>query len=240
MAREKKSAGTTAAASRFGKVRERTGQIAAAYQMTKKADPRLPWVLLGAFLGPLIIGIVIGFVVGKPVYVGIIGLFVGLLLAMTLFTRRATRSAYAQVEGQVGAGLAVLQSMRGDWRVTPAVSVTGNQDMVHRVIGRPGIVLVAEGSRRVGALLGQEKKRVGRLIGDVPVYDVVIGGGEGQVTIQKLQQHFLKLPRNITPKEVNALDRRLQALGGMNVPIPKGPLPKSARLPKGANTRQGR
>lgn len=226
---------------RFSKVRERTSQVGAAYQMTKKADPRLPWILLGAFLVPLVIGVVVGFVIGKPVYLGIIGLFVGLLLAMALFTRRATRSAYAQVEGQVGAGLAVLQSMRGDWRVTPAVSVTGNQDMVHRVVGRPGVVLVAEGtSRRVGALLGQEKKRVGRLVGDIPVYDVVVGNDAGQVTIQKLQQHFTKLPRNISPKEVNALDRRLQALGGMNVPMPKGPLPKNARLPKGAKTRPGR
>lgn len=241
MAREKKTGGTTAGGSRFGKLRERTGQIAAAYQMTKKVDARLPWILLGAFFVPLVIGVVVGLVIGKLAYFGVTGLFVGLLLAMALFTRRATRSAYAQVEGKPGAGLAVLQSMRGDWRVTPAVSVTGSQDMVHRVIGRPGVVLVAEGSsRRVGALLGQEKKRVGRLIGDVPVYDVVVGSEAGQVTIQKLQQHFTKLPRNISGKEVNALDRRLQALGGTNVPMPKGPLPKGARPPKGAKTRPSR
>jgi len=226
---------------RVGKIRERTGQVASAYQMTRKADPRLPWILLGAFLLPVVVGVVVGILLHRTVYLTIIGVFVGLILAMLLFSRRATRSAYAQVEGQPGAGLAVLQNMRGDWRVTPAVAVTGNQDMVHRVLGRPGVVLVGEGtSRRVGSLLGQEKKRVGRLVGDVPVYDVVVGTDEGQVTIQKLNQHFMKLPRNITPKEVNALDKRLAALGGMTVPLPKGPLPKNARMPKGAKTRPGR
>jgi len=131
--------------------------------------------------------------------------------------------------------------MRGDWRVTPVAAATAAQDMVHRVLGRPGVILVGEGSpRRLRPLLGQEKKRVGRIIGDTPVYDVIVGDEEGQVPLKRLQNHFLKLPRNITGKQVNALDIRLQALGGMNVPMPKGPLPKGARMPRGSKLQRPR
>jgi hypothetical protein len=38
--------------------------------------------------------------------------------------------------------------MRGDWRVTPAVGFTREQDLVHRVLGKPGVILVAEGARK--------------------------------------------------------------------------------------------
>jgi F0F1-type ATP synthase assembly protein I len=235
MARDKPARRDKAArAAAKGRRREQFKQLRAAFDLTRRNDPRAVPYLIAALLGPIVVGVVLGLVTGVLIFGILLGILVGLTAAMLVFTRRATKAAFAQVEGQTGAALAVLQSMRGDWRVSPAVAVTGNQDMVHRVLGRPGVVLVAEGpSRRVGALLGQEKKRVGRLVGDTPVYDIVVGDDEGQVSLRKLQQHFVKLPRNITAKQVNDLDKRLQALGGMNVPLPKGPLPKGARMPKG-------
>lgn len=232
--------GSRTRAARRAARRERFGQLRAAFQLTRRNDPRLVPYLLAALLGPVLLGVVVGLLVGQLWYLAVMGLLVGLTAAMLIFSRRATSAAFAQVEGQPGAAAAVLQSLRGDWRVTPAVAVTGSQDMVHRVVGRPGVVLVAEGpSRRVGALLGQEKRRVGRVVGDTPVYDIVVGDEAGQIALRKVQQYFMKLPRNLTPKQVNALDKRLQALGGMNVPLPKGPLPKGARLPRGAKQPPG-
>jgi hypothetical protein len=106
---------------------------------------------------------------------------------------------------------------------------------VHRVVGRPGVILLIEGSpARLKNLIVQEKKRVSRVAPDVPVYDITVGDGEGEVPLRKLQTHFIKMPRNITPKQINALENRLQALTATRPPLPKGPLPKGARMPKGA------
>ncbi len=219
----------------------RLKQLRVAFDMTRKGDPRLVPYLLAALLGPLVVGVVVGVLIHHVVYLTFVSLLLALTLAMVVFGRRASAAMFSQVEGQTGAALAILQSMRGDWRVTPVVALTTTQDMVHRVVGRPGVILVGEGSpRRLGPLLGQEKKKVGRLVGDTPVYDVIVGDEEGQVGLRKLQNHFVKLPRNITPKQVNALDTRLSALGGMKVPMPKGPMPKSARTAGGAKIKRPR
>jgi len=146
---------------------------------------------------------------------------------MTIAGRRASSMAFSRIEGQPGAAFAVLGSMRGDWRVTQAVEFTRSFDLVHRVIGRPGVILVAEGKgAKPRELIGTHARKVRRVVGDKPIYDVVVGDGEGQVPLRGLQAHMLKLPRNLTPKEVNELESRLKAMGGASMPIPKGPMPR--------------
>lgn len=221
--------------------REKLRQIRTAFSMTRKADKRLVPYLIASFVLPVLILVALGVLLGQPIYFSIMAVLVGLTMVVVIFGRRASNAMFAQVEGQAGAALAILQSMRGDWRVTPVVAANTAQDMVHRVLGRPGVILVAEGEpRRLRPLLGQEKKRVGRVIGDTPVYDVIVGEEEGQIPLKRLQNHFLKLPRNITGKQVNALDTRLQAIGAMNIPMPKGPLPKGARMPRGSKMQRPR
>jgi Domain of unknown function (DUF4191) len=155
----------------------------------------------------------------------------GGLAAMIIFGRRAQGSAYRQVEGQPGAAAWVLEGMRGDWRVTSGVAGTQQLDAVHRVLGRPGVILVAEGvPARVRNLLAQEKKKVARIVGDTPIYDIVVGDDEGQIPLRKLSQHVMKLPRNLTPAEVNALGKRLSAMGGSRMPVPGGPLPGGKQM----------
>ena len=229
--------GTTSAGSRNAKTapakakpsrRAKFGQIKQAFTLTRKSDPKMLPLVLAAFLVPFSLLLGLGFVVGHPVYLGIFGLLVAFVVGTAVFGRRVQGTAFSQVEGQLGAGAAVLSNMRGDWRVTPAVGITREQDMVHRVLGRPGIILVAEGTGgRTKNLIANEKKRLARLIGDTPVYDVRVGDGEGEISLRQLEKHFLKLPRNIKPKQVNVLDGRLKALGAAQplMPIPKGPMP---------------
>ena len=50
--------------------------------------------------------------------------------------------------------------------------------------------------------------------------------------LRKLQSSVMKLPRFLKPAVVNALRKRLDALTTTPLPIPKGPLPKGARIPK--------
>ena len=83
--------------------------------------------------------------------------------------------------------------------------------MVHVVIGRPGVILLGEGQpQRVRSLLGQEKRRLAKVIGNAPLYDYMIGHGRGRaVRSASCGRRCMKLPRNLTGKDVNALDKRL-------------------------------
>jgi hypothetical protein len=212
----------------------RFAQIRETYRLTRKADPQLPWVLLGLFLAVFGVFLAIGFLAKSPWFWGIIGFPFAVLAVTYVFGRRAEKAAYASVEGQVGAAASVLSALRKGWFVTPAVGMTKSQDFVHRVVGRPGVVLVSEAPpSRAGALLANERKRHARFLGETPIFEIQAGNGEGQVPLRKLQRAVMKLPRNLKPAEVTAVRRRLDALTATPLPITKGPLPKGARMPRG-------
>ena len=140
-------------------------------------------------------------------------------------------NVYKKADGQPGAAGWALDNLRGNWRVTQAVAGTTQLDAVHRVLGLPGVVLVAEGApHRVKTLLAQEKKRLARVVGSTPIYDIIIGNGEGEVPLRKLQQHMTKLPRNISRAEVDKLEKGMAALATRGAALPKGPLPQGAKM----------
>jgi hypothetical protein len=211
----------------------RFAQIRETYRLTRRADPTIGWVLLGIFLGVLALFVLVGVLLKMQVFFIILGLPTALLVVTFVFGRRAEKAAYASIEGQPGAAASALNALRSGWFVTPAVAVTRNQDLVHRVLGRPGVILVSEGpASRAGTLLANERKRTARFVGETPIFEIQCGDGEGQVPLRKLQNHIMKLPRNLKPAQVNAVRRRLDALTATPVPLPKGPLPKGARMPK--------
>ncbi|WP_432085196.1 DUF4191 domain-containing protein [Streptomyces sp. bgisy095] len=218
----------------------RLKQIALTYKMTRKADPKVGLVVAGVGIGVLGVLLAIGFLIGHPVYLGILGLVLGLLAAAIVFGRRAEAAAFGQMEGQPGAAAAVLQNVGRGWTTTPAVAMNRNQDVVHRAVGRAGIVLVAEGNpNRVKTLLAAEKRRMNRVVVDVPVHDIIVGDGEGQVPLKKVRTTMLKLPRVLSGPQVTAANDRLRAMGDLmsNMPLPKGPMPKGMRMPRGGKTR---
>ncbi|WP_106248854.1 DUF4191 domain-containing protein [Allonocardiopsis opalescens] len=156
----------------------------------------------------------------------------GLLSGLLYFNFAARRLQFAMMEGQLGAGWAILDNMRGDWVTEQGVAANRSMDIVHRVTGRPGVVLVGEGNPgRLRGLIAQEKKRVARVAHEIPIYDLQAGNAEGQVPVSKLQRELMKLPRNLSRAEVSGLRSRLKALPPA-VQMPKGPLPKGAKMPK--------
>lgn len=216
---------------RLTKVKNQVRTIRQAYTLTKKNDPRLPWVMLIAFVVVFAVVEVVAILFDSPLLFLPIALLLGALAALVVFGRRAQGSAYRQVEGQPGAAAWVLEGMRGDWRISSGVAGTPQLDAVHRVLGRPGIVLVGEGSpQRVRGLVAQEKRRIAKVVGDTPIYDVLVGDDEGQVPLKKLSAHVMKLPRNLNGGEVNALGKRMAALGGARMPVPGGPLPGGRQM----------
>ena len=230
----KGSTDTTDTASGAAVPKGRLAQVRATYTMARKADPMIGLVTAAAGVVAFVVVLAVGFLLSLPVYFGILGVLAGILAATIVFGKRAEKAAFSQVEGQPGAAAAALNMLRRGWSVTPAVAANRNQDIVHRAIGRPGVVLVGEGSpQRVTALLATEKKKIARFVPDVPVYELQAGSNEGQVPLRRLNSRLMKLPRNLTTAQVAEVSRRLKALGTMNLPIPKGPLPKGARMPKG-------
>jgi hypothetical protein len=216
---------------RLKRIGNQARMIKQAYSLTRKNDPKLPWLMLIAFVAVAGVVELLAILFGVPFLLLPLAVMLGLLAAMIVFGRRAQGSAYRQVEGQPGAAAWVLEGMRGDWRVNAGVAGSAQLDAVHRVLGRPGIILVGEGSpARVRGLIAQEKKKIARVVGDAPIYDVMVGEEEGQVPLRKLSTHVMKLPRNLSAAEVNTLGRRMAALGGPKMPVPGGPLPGGRQM----------
>jgi hypothetical protein len=212
----------------------RLKQIRSAYRITKEADPRIGLLLAAIFLGVLAVFVAVAVLVGPLVVWLPIGVMLALLATTVIFGRRVEKAAYSRIEGQAGAAASALQTLRRGWTVSPAIAITKNQDIVHRVVGRPGIVLVGEGqSSRVKNLLAAERKKHIRVAGGAPVTEVVVGDDEaaGEVGIRKLNKHVMKLPATMQPSEITDLLQRLKALDAVRpqVPMPKGPIPTSLK-----------
>ena len=211
----------------------RLRQIRAVFSATRQVDPKLVPLMIGV---PLFVLIVVGggvsWLLGMPFGIPI-GIATALLAASALFGRRATQAQFTAMRGTPGAAAAVLKQMRGRWFVTPAVAYTRQQDLVHRVVGRPGVVLVGEGRKaRTTQLLKQEQRKVARVVGDTPVHIVAVGEDDGQVDLRKLRTHLMKLPKGLGRKQIPAVNKRLRSLGHGDLPVPKGPMPGGVKMPR--------
>ncbi|MBF4162309.1 DUF4191 domain-containing protein [Nocardioides acrostichi] len=215
----------------------RTKQLIESYRITKERDPKIGLWVAGTFVLAAALGFVLFHLVGGSGVLGIVVSIIGAVLfgtlgALIVFGRRAQRSAYDSMEGQVGAAAAALNMLRRGWNVTPAVAFTKQQDVVHRVVGPPGIVLVGEGhAGRVKSLLVSERKKHERVAYEVPISEVVCGREEGQVPLPKLMRHLQKMKRQLKPADMTDVLNRLKALDANRsaVPLPKGPMPTSMK-----------
>jgi hypothetical protein len=207
-------------------------QVWQAYQMTRKNDPAVTWIVLAIFFGVIALGLVIGLLIGHWLYVLLLSIPFAALGAMFILARRAETAAYTQIEGQPGAAFAALGTIRRGWTFTqePVAVDPRTQDMVFRGVGRPGVVLVGEGPpSRIAKLLESERKRTARVISGAPITLIQVGDGDGQVPLRKLPRAVQKLRPKLSKQEVAEVSKRLTALGGIKLPVPKGVDPMRAR-----------
>ncbi|HET8602566.1 MAG TPA: DUF4191 domain-containing protein [Marmoricola sp.] len=218
----------------------RIKQIRQSYQMTKQSDPQIGLVLLGWFLAVAVVAFLVVFFLvpgGGVVFGAVFGILCGLLAALIVFGRRAQRAALAQIEGKPGAAVAALGMLRRGWNVNPQpIAFTKQQDIVSRVVGPPGIVLIGEGNpNRLKPLLASERRKHERVASETPIHEVLVGNGEGQVPLNRLMKHVTKLGRQVKPAEMTDILQRIRALDAnrSNIPVPKGPLPTSMKGMRG-------
>lgn len=231
------------------------GQFWQAFNLQRKQDKKLIPLMLLAIVGVALLFFLIGLLWGGQWFMLPLGIGLGFVLAMYIFSKRLEGSMYEKVGDTPGAAGWTLENMRNTvgivWHTKTGVAMNTQMDSVHRVVGNPGVVLVGEGApHRVKPLMDQQKKRLNRLAGDVPVYEVLVGEGEGQVPLKKLQRELLKLPRNYKKDEVYSVNAKIEAMdrigtGSPGAGLPKGLMPKAANMGgmnrriKRANKRKG-
>lgn len=216
---------------------KRRQQFVETFKMARQGDPKLLWWIIGAFVVGAAVGFALFWLLPGEGTIGLVSsiigaVMMGLLGALVVFSRRAQAAAYAQLEGRAGAAASALTTLRRGWKSEPAVGFTKQQDVVHRVVGPPGIVLVGEGNaHRLKTLLANERRRHERVAAGAPIHEIVVGTDEGQVPLPKLVRHVSKMKKQVAPAEMTDLLNRLKAMDAVRpaAPLPKGPVPTSMK-----------
>lgn len=218
-----------------------------AFNVQRKQDKALIPLMLLAFLGLGAVFFAIGWFFKTPWLTLLIGLMLGAFLAMWIFTRRLESTMFERIEDTPGAAGWALENLRNSagnvWFTQVSNAATRNMDVVHRVVGTPGVILVGEGDpRRLKSVMQRENRRYTRLLAGVPVYELYVGDGEGQVPLKRLQREVVKLPRNFKKDEVYSINARIEAVtaGNPMQGLPKGPLPKGGIQMAGMSRRARR
>ena len=233
MARQRKKAKSAKDPKKPGRIK----QIRQSYTMTKQSDPRIGLILLGVFLLAGLAGFAVILLLLKSLYFAIaFGVLFGTLGVLIVFGRRAQRAALSQIEGKPGAAAAALGMLRRGWKTEPAIAVTKQQDVVTRVVGPPGIVLIGEGNpNRLRPMLAAERRKHERVARETPIHELVVGNGEGQVPLPKLTKRVTKLGKDLKPAQMTDVLARIKALDAnrSSIPMPKGPVPTSMKGMRG-------
>jgi F0F1-type ATP synthase assembly protein I len=243
-----KAAKKEARAAKRAKSKQTRSQIWQAFNLQRKRDNKLIPLMLLAVLGMGLLFFLIGLLFGGQWFMLFIGLLLGVVVAMIIFSRRLEKSMYDEVGNTPGAAGWTLENMRNTmgiaWITKTGVQANTHMDTVHRVVGNPGVVLVGEGEPgRLKKLVEKEHKRVDRLLAGVPIYEVYVGDGEGQVPVRDVQKHLLKLPKNYKKDEVYNINAKLEAMDarqGQMTGLPGGPVPRQAQNMAGMNRRMRR
>src|SRR5687768_4970665 len=86
--------------SRLKKISGQARMIKQAYTLTRKNDPKLPWIMLITFVVAASVVELLGILFNSPFLFLPLAIITGALAALVIFGRRAQGSAYRQVEGQ--------------------------------------------------------------------------------------------------------------------------------------------
>ena len=217
----------------------RVAQLRQSYTMTKQSDPRIGLILLGTFVLAALFGFALMLLLfrnGSLLFPIVFGVLVGTLGVLIVFGRRAQSAAISQIEGKPGAAAASLGMLKRGWKTEPAIAITKQQDIVTRVVGPPGIVLIGEGNpNRLRPLLNSERRKHERVASETPIHELVIGHDPNQVPLARLNKYMTKLPKALKPAQMTDVLQRIKALDAnrSNIPMPKGPVPTSMKGMRG-------
>ena len=214
-------------------------QFAEQVRFLKGVDPKaFPLSLVVGFL--VFIGIaVIGSLVSSFAFLGIaiwsiLGIVTGYLSCLLFLTRRSNRAIfvkYAHETGRISISVGTLTRRKYKGNNQPVAVNPRTKDMVFRIVGPAGVVLMAEGGKTSAkALLEDERRKVQRVATGVTVHTFYSSeDGEG-IPLGQLHKKVFKLKRSLNRAEITAVQNRLSSMDSRNgMPIPKGIDPNRVR-----------
>jgi len=208
----------------------------------KGVDPKA--VPLAIFIGvtAFVIITVLGVFISAGAFLGIViwvvlGIVTGYLSALLTLTRRANTAIftkYANEPGRISLTVGTLTRRVYKGTNQPVAVNARTRDMVFRIVGPAGVVLLGEGIKNsTQQLLEDERRKVQRVASGVTVH-TFFSSEDGQgVPLATLHKKVTKLKRTLTKNEIRAVQNRLSAMdsrGGL--PIPKGIDPTKMRPSK--------
>jgi hypothetical protein len=196
------------------------------------------WLAL-ATLGPIAAGIVYATLAtgGEPVssvVAIILGVLAGLLGFLIVLGQLTQRLMYSNLQGQPGAVSALIKNqLRRSWRGNDVpVRMNRNQDIVYRIVGRPGVVVISEGLRtRVAPLVEEVRKEVNRIVPGVPVH--LLHVGSDGLALKDFFPTLYKIKGKVRAAEIIVVSNRLNSIAKTPASMmPKGIDPTKMRAPR--------
>lgn len=205
----------------------------------KEVDPKA--MPLGIFFGVLIflVILVLGSIMSGFAFLGIViwavlAIVTGYLTLLLTMTRRANSAIFKKYEnepGRISITVGTLTRRRWKGNNQPVAVNPRTKDMVFRIVGPAGVVLMAEGAKTSAkAMLEEERRKVQRLATGVTVHTFYSAqDGEG-VPLGQLHKKISKLKRSLNRAEIAAVQNRLASIDSRSgLPIPKGIDPMKMR-----------
>lgn len=179
-------------------------------------------------------GVTLGFVFGGftgHFYSNILAVALASLSVMSILAVRIDRAAYSVMEGNFGMSVRAVQFIRRGWKFPDEpIEVDGKgRAVVFYGVGKGGIALIAEGGGAARKITPNARRRIQRIVPGVPIHEIYVGNGHGEVPIRKLAKTVKGLKKELTRREREAVSARLKAIGAARLPIPKGMDPMRMR-----------
>jgi hypothetical protein len=205
----------------------------------KDADPKA--VPLGILFGSLMFLAIltVGVFISNFQFLGIViwailAIVTGYLTLLLTMTRRANTAIFKKYENEPGRiSITVGNLTRRKWKGTnqPVAINARTKDMVFRIVGPAGVVLMAEGNRTSAkALLEEERRKVQRLASGVTVHTFYSAQDGDGVPLGQLHKKVSRLKRTLNRAEIRAVQNRLASIDSRSgLPIPKGVDPMKMR-----------
>ena len=207
------------------------------YTISRRTYPWIGWALVGTAVLLICLAVILALVVQQAVwYWALMAVALALVADVAMLSWTTRRASYTQIEGKPGAAKLVLDQVLGrGWYLEsdPVYINQKTEDVIWRLVGRPGVVLVAEGpTGRLQRPVADEQKVLRRILSTVPVHVINVGISEGQTRLIDLWPTISKLPTKptkLTDAEIGQVSKRLSSLSTKGLPIPKGIDPSKAR-----------